>query len=82
MKLNLTENQIKMILSTLIFSSSSDFCADVFNDDELLELIRNISDQSSVTDLTDSNVYLFEQTNYDNKYIVKELEKILILRKS
>lgn len=75
--ISLSDKDNKDILKCLLFAASSDSCLDSTEktNKELLGLAIALSTLLNINDLTDTNFYISDCINYDNKSVVDKIVK-------
>ena len=76
---NLTEREKKLMLSSLLFMGSVDFCLDDLDMIEVIDLAKKLSKEFDVKDLTDTELYLYGEV-FEDEDIVKDVQENFKLR--
>jgi len=77
--MNLTEREKKLMLSSLLFMGSVDFCLDDLDMIEVIDLAKKLSKEFDVKDLTDVELYLYGEV-FEDEDIVKDVQENFKLR--
>jgi len=77
--MELTHKEKKLILMSLLWISSTDFCLDDFDMDGTLDLAKKLSKEFDMNDLEDTELY-FWGGSFEDEKMVDEIKKHFKIR--